>query len=354
MLNHLRQSWSLKIGLLTHSVNPRGGVIHTLELANALHAAGHEVTVFAPATKGQRMFRPVPFRLQLVQIDVHDRDVPAMVETRINAFERHLTHLLLEEQFDVLHAQDPIGANALANLREQGLIDGFIRTVHHLDRFTDARLHHWQARGMQAASEVLCVSQLWTDSLLRDHNIYARTVQNGVDLNRYKSEPDSEDALLKTRLGLRGGLDAPVILAVGGIEERKNSIRLLQAFSQLRIDFPKAQLVIAGGSSLLNHDRYSAKFFEEMQGLNMAIGKPLRTDADVVVTGPLADIEMPALFRCADVLAMPSLNEGFGLVVLESLACGTPVLVSNIAPSTYLMQIVSGLIPSRIKVLQRP
>jgi glycosyltransferase involved in cell wall biosynthesis len=54
----------------------------------------------------------------------------------------------------------------------------------------------------------------------------------------------------------------------------------------------------------------------------------------VTVTGPLDDADMPALFRCADVLAMVSLREGFGLVVLEALACGTPAVASNIAPFT--------------------
>ncbi|WP_244259669.1 glycosyltransferase, partial [Paraburkholderia phenazinium] len=47
----------LRIGLFTHSVNPRGGVVHTLELARALGAAGHEVSVVAPAGPCERMFR---------------------------------------------------------------------------------------------------------------------------------------------------------------------------------------------------------------------------------------------------------------------------------------------------------
>ena len=53
---------TLRIALLTHSVNPRGGVVHTLELASALTAQGHEVTVFAPATNGEVLFRLPPCR----------------------------------------------------------------------------------------------------------------------------------------------------------------------------------------------------------------------------------------------------------------------------------------------------
>ena len=78
----------MKIGLLTHSVNPRGGVVHTLELAQALHQAGHVVTVMAPATPGQRMFRPVPCGLQLVAAGPASGGVAGMVASRIEAFKR--------------------------------------------------------------------------------------------------------------------------------------------------------------------------------------------------------------------------------------------------------------------------
>lgn len=330
MLSQLCQSWSLTIGLLTHSVNPRGGVVHTLELAAALHSAGHQVTVFAPALPGQRMFRPVPFRLQLVPVQAAVGGMAGMVTTRMAALEQHLGRALLAESFDVLHAQDPIGANALANLQEDGRIDGFVRTVHHLDTFEDARLMHWQARGMHVAQQVLCVSQLWCDVLGREHGIAARLVHNGVDLERYTRQPDKADSELKAHWGLRGGPHAPIVLAVGGIEERKNTLRTLEAFALLRQTFPAAQLLIAGGSSLLDHDSYGRAFTARLEALQLRTGP----GADVVVTGTLPDADMPALFRSADVLAMPSLREGFGLVVLEALASGTPVVASRIAPFT--------------------
>lgn len=321
---------ALKIGLLTHSVNPRGGVVHTLELAQALHQAGHEVTVMAPAMAGQRMFRPVHCRLQLVPVDQAPQGMAGMVSSRIEAFKRHLSTLLAHEHFDVLHAQDPMGANALADLQEQSLIDGFVRTVHHLDRFDDPRLMAWQQRGYLAAQQVLCVSQLWCDVLRRAHGIEAALVHNGVDCTRYTRYRDTTDAQLARRLGLRGGRDAPVFLSVGGIEERKNTLRILQAFFALRAEHGQAQLVIAGGASLLDHDAYTREF----QTLAAAHGLQAGPGRELVLTGPLADAEMPALFRAADALVMPSLREGFGLVVLEALASGTPVVVSRMAPFT--------------------
>ena len=71
---------------------------------------------------------------------------------------------------------------------------------------------------------------------------------------------DTTDAQLARRLGLCGGRDAPVFLSIGGIEERKNTLRILQAFLALRADHGQAQLVIAGGASLLDHDAYTREF----------------------------------------------------------------------------------------------
>lgn len=316
----------LRIGLLTHSVNPRGGVVHTLELARALHDAGHAVTVMAPAAPGQAFFRRPPCRVELVPVHGMPGDTVEMVRLRIEAFVRHLGRLLADEDFDVLHTQDSIGGNALAQLRDAGRIDGFVRTVHHLDSFDDARLMRWQRIAFEEAAQVLCVSRLWREHLVREHGIPAEEVQNGVDTARFSPTALRGDALLAERLGVVAG--APVVLAVGGVEERKNSVRLLSAFALLRATHPQAQLVIAGGASLLDHADCAQAFRAQMQRLSLAEGRlqPVR------LTGPLPDEDMPALYRLADVVAMPSLREGFGLVVLEGLASGAPVVASRIAP----------------------
>jgi glycosyltransferase-like protein len=319
----------MKIALLTHSVNPRGGVVHTLELAQALQAAGHDVTVFAPATPGQTMFRTVAHRLSLVPVASTPTDLHDMVTTRITAFEQHLRALPDRADFDVWHAHDGIGGNALANLVDAGLIDSFVRTVHHLDDFVDARVMRWQRRSVERASQVLCVSPLWCRTLREQQGVDAALVNNGVDLQRYRPEPQAVDAAVATRLGLRPG--APLWLLVGGVEERKNTLRALQAFALHRRTQPDAQFVIAGGASLLDHGAYQRDFREALATSGVA-------DA-VVLTGTVPDAEMPSLFRLADGLLMPSLREGFGLVVLEALASGTPVVVSRRAPFTeYLAE----------------
>jgi glycosyltransferase-like protein len=317
----------LRIGLLTHSVNPRGGVVHTLELARSLHEAGHAVTVMAPAARGQAFFRAPPCRVELAPVHGTPRDTVEMVRSRIAAFVRLLEGLLARDHFDVLHTHDSIGGNALAHLRGAGRIEAFVRTVHHLDSFDAPELVRWQQTAFERASQVLCVSPMWREHLAREYGIVAEQVDNGVDTRRFSPRARPEDALLAQRLGIRSG--APLVVAVGGVEERKNSVRLLCALALLRTLHPQAQLVIAGGASLLDHEAYGRIFQAQMRCLGFDEESPCRP---VRIIGTLADEDMPSLYRLADVVAMPSLREGFGLVVLEALASGTPVVASRIAP----------------------
>lgn len=317
----------MRIALTTHSVNPRGGVVHALELAGALTADGHEVTLFAPFSRGEKLFCEPPCRVVLAPSDGLEHDTVSLVDTRIRALKASVKANRPHE-FDIFHSQDSISGNALAEMKHEGDLGGYVRTVHHLDHFDNPRLAAWQTRAWRDADRILCVSDMWSRTMLDQYRVQATTVSNGVDLQRYTDQKADNDPALKARLGLKG---SPIVLSVGGIEERKNTVALLDAFIEFHAEYPGAQLVIAGGASLLNHSAYSRLFLAALEEANLA--------GSVLVTGPLAHEDMPALFRVADVLAMVSLREGFGLVVLEALASGTPVVASNQPPFTeYLDQ----------------
>lgn len=322
----------LRIALLTHSVNPRGGVVHTLELAEALQGAGHEVTVLAPAAPGERLFREVSCAVELVGVASRTTDTGGMIRLRVAAFLEHLSGARggrpAGGRFDVFHAHDGIGANALASLCDAGLIPRFVRTVHHLDHFDDPQVEALQARAVRRAAKVICVSNLWRDTLAATFGIAATVIGNGVNRRRFSPVAGAADGLVAQRLGLSPR--APLIVCVGGIERRKNTVRIVQAFHRLRSAQPRAQLAVIGGASLLDHAAYRASFAAAVAaaGLTSGPGK------DVVVTGAVPDSDMPAILRLADAVAFPSVTEGFGLVALEALASGTPTVVSKIAPFT--------------------
>jgi glycosyltransferase-like protein len=313
----------LRIAILAHSTNPRGGVVHAIELAGSLTRLGHEAVVHAPDAGGKGFFRaPISPAVAVIASPV-GKDVAEMVRVRIADYLRHF-EAAENRKFDVFHAQDAISGNALATLKQRGVIRRFARTVHHIDHFSDPRLGEWQARSIVEADELFTVSTLWQQQILSEFGRPSTGVGNGVDTYRFSGTSRTIDQEVRAKYGING---SPILLAVGGIEERKNSNRILEAFQQVLTIHRDAQLVIAGGASLLDHAPYRRQF-ETLLAANGVL------DRAVLCLGPIPDAEMPSLYRLANALVFPSVKEGFGLVVLEAMASGTPVVTSRIAPFT--------------------
>ncbi|WP_298881770.1 MSMEG_0565 family glycosyltransferase [uncultured Bradyrhizobium sp.] len=317
------RSLPLRVAILTHSTNPRGGVVHALALADALAELGHRPVVHAPDPAGKGFFRRSVAATRSVPASPALGNVVAMVEARIADYVRFFEDGA-NRQYDVFHAQDGISGNALATLKQRGLIQRYARTVHHIDAFPDARLCELDRRSIVHADGLFVVSRFWQRHLEAEMARPAMLVGNGVDTVRYSPNATPGDQMLRARLGLRAG---PILLSIGGVEQRKNTLGVLEAFRQVNAVHRSAQLVIAGGASLLDHDLYRQQFKSRLRDA----GLPAEA---VIETGPLADADMPSLFRLADVLMFPSLREGFGLAVLEAMASGVPAVVSHIAPFT--------------------
>lgn len=313
----------LRIALLAHSTNPRGGVVHALELGDALSRLGHDVTVHAPDAKKTGFFRPSVCKTVSVPTSPYSGNTTDMVRARINDY---LTHFETpaHRHFDVFHAQDGISGNALATLKARGLIQRFARTVHHIDDFADPELMALQIRAISESDSLFVVSRTWQDELNLRYDRSSCVIGNGVDCQRFSQICDGREESLRARLGLGEG---PVFLAIGGVEERKNSIGILLGFALVRQAFPNAQLVIAGGATVLDHHDYQERFAVQMAEACLPEGA-------IRLAGSIAQADMPALYRIADTLVFPSLREGFGLVVLEAMASGIPVVTSRIAPFT--------------------
>ncbi|MGO9984251.1 MAG: MSMEG_0565 family glycosyltransferase [Rhodomicrobium sp.] len=317
----------LRIAILTHSTNPRGGVVHALALGEALEDLGHRVTVHAPDAQGTGFFREPRCRTVLVPASPAGSSTAEMVESRIADYLRYF-ELTENRRFDVWHAQDGISGNALATMKERKLIPAFAQTVHHIDSFADPRLLALQARAILAADHLFAVSGLWRDTIDREFGRRSTVTGNGVDRVQFSPAKDRTDAKLAKLLPR----EKPLFLAIGGIEQRKNSIRLLEAFVRLRTLLPNARLVIAGGASLLDHSFYQERF-------GSALAQSALPRRALTILGPMRQELMPALYRSADALVFPSVKEGFGLVVLEAMASGLPVITSHIAPFTeYLAE----------------
>ena len=317
-----RSLMSPRVALYTYATQPRGGVAHAIELGNALHAAGVTVMLHA-LDDGGGFFRSPRCPYRTIAVPRERGDIVSLVRSRIAAYIAALERS--HDTFDIHHAHDGISGNALATLVERGAIDAFARTVHHADDFSDGTLAELQTRSIRAARDVFVVSDVWRDEVRALFGIEASRVTNGVDAARFVPISARERMRIRRRFGVAG---SPIYLAIGGIEARKNSLGILEAFARVRIVHPGAQLVVAGGASVFDHTAYRRSFAARAEMLGLEIG------SSVIVLGIVADPEMPGLIASADALVFPSLTEGFGLVVLEALACEVPVVTSAIAPFT--------------------
>ncbi len=116
---------------------------------------------------------------------------------------------------------------------------------------------------------------------------------------------------------LKYGLDRPHILAVGTLEPRKNLAMLLRAFAAIQDEVPH-RLVLVGPEGWMNDELHET-------------ARALELGDRLVMTGFADDETLGGWYSSADLVAFPSTYEGFGLPVLEAMACGAPVLASSAA-----------------------
>lgn len=331
------QTSRLRIALFTYSTKPRGSVIHTLELAEALQALGHRVCIFALDKDGSGFDHNLSCEFRLIPARDAPKEIDLLIKQRIQEFVNYLIDDSQNSQldYDIYHAQDCISANALAIVRSQQIIPHFIRTIHHIEDYNSPYLRACQDRSIREASLCLCVSDSWQKQIKKDYQIHAPRVINGINVSRFSDRKDGSEDSLKEHFGLTG---SPIYLTVGGIEPRKNSINLLKAFSQVLKDFPNAQLAIAGGSTLFDYQDYRDRFLTTAQQLGIDIGK------SVVITGVLSNAEVCTIYRCADIFVFPSIKEGWGLVIFEAIASGLPMITSNMLPFTEFLTSTQALL----------
>ena len=327
---------TLKIALLTYSTQPRGSVIHTLELAQALHDLGHSPCVFALDKGGRGFHRPLNFKTCAIPAKPCDGGIDQLIQQRIEEFVQFFEDV--DTQYDIYHAQDCLSANALARLKASGKLSHFLRTVHHIEDFNSPYLQDCQDKSIYQPDKCLCVSQLWQQVLKQDYGIEAYRVTNGVS-HRFSSNKDGSERAIAQAYGIH---DGPIYLTVGGIEPRKNTLNLLKAFQQVRQRQPEAKLVIAGGATLFDYQDYRQKF--------MSLAETLHLESAIVLAGIVADQDLPAIYRLADAFVFPSVQEGWGLVVLEAIASHIPVLVSNQPPFTEFLSEQSACLVNPLDV----
>jgi glycosyltransferase involved in cell wall biosynthesis len=180
------------------------------------------------------------------------------------------------------------------------------------------RLNYWYLNlamplYVRRASHIIAVSENTRSDLMRLYGTSAEKISVVYEAPSPNFAPQSEARIKAVREKFR--LPDRYLVTLGTIEPRKNLPRLVEALAALRRDDPGLHLVVIGAKGWLYED-----FFSAIHAFDQA-------DA-VVLPGFVPDGDLPALLGGALAAVQPSLYEGFGLPVLEAMACGTPVACS--------------------------
>jgi phosphatidylinositol alpha-mannosyltransferase len=300
----------MKIGLISpYDYSHPGGVInHVSYLAHHLHLLGHEVKIIAPVRrKSVRYFNeevtavgrpiPIPYGGTTARI-VLSPWLPYQVR-----------RVLDREKFELIHLHEPfIPMLCLSTLIESQTINvGTFHACHErsglywLNRSTMRKL------GTKLQGKI-AVSKPARDYISKYLTADYRIIPNGVDIHHYRPEGPTRTEFKDGKLN---------ILFVGRLEERKGVGDLIKACSLVKKDFPNFRLIITGPGIRLR-----------LQYKTMA--KILLGDR-AVFTHYVAFADLPVYYRTADIFCAPATGgESFGIVLLEAMASGTPVVATDI------------------------
>lgn len=300
----------MRIAQVTYSTKPRGGVVHTLALSEALARRGHDVTIWTLGRGGDRaFFRDVDpaVRLRVVPFEALDgEDVGRRIQRSIEVM--HRAFAAASDSFDVVHAQDCISANAVGPC---------IRTIHHLDEFTTPQLIACHDAAIREPIARLCVSAAVAADVEAGWGVMPTVIPNGVDAGRFAAAAGPSGAARRAAWQASLG---QYVLALGGIEPRKGSIDLLEAFALLRARRSDLRLVFGGGETLFDYRPYRDAFDTRAAVLRIA----------PTILGVIDEPDLAPLVAGAAALAFVSTKEGFGLAAMEALAAGVPVVARDL------------------------
>jgi phosphatidyl-myo-inositol dimannoside synthase len=311
----------MRIALLTPSFLPvlGGAELGALELARRLTARGHAAAVATPR------LRPAwPARETLDGVDVHRFPVPALGGRERTANIAVASALALRTLWSRL-APDVVN---LHYLLPTGLAGQWwagrlgIPTVTTLIGMDVYDPHYrpaapWRAlmrRAVRRTQAVVCISSFVRSVVERDYppapGVPCRVIPHGVDVKTF--HPQLRDDEVRREYGV--GPNDPLVLTVQRLYPRKGVATFLDAAARIARERPTARFVVAGdGPDRAALDRRAA-----------ALGLSTR----LIFTGAVPAARLPALYAAADVFAFHTLHEGLGIVLLEALASGCPVVTT--------------------------
>ncbi|MEK7550191.1 MAG: glycosyltransferase family 1 protein [Patescibacteria group bacterium] len=194
---------------------------------------------------------------------------------------------------------------------------GYLKYTEQFEKKVFWQLKWWSAVSILASKRIITISNSTKSDIVRHYPFSKQKVYVtylGYDSKRFNSNISDEDV---RRIRNKYSIVDDYILYLGTLKPSKNVEGLIDTFDKIRVNYPTLRLVIAGKKGWL-YDSIYAKV------------KKLGLWPWTVQTGFIPEKDKPALIAGAKVFVLPSFWEGFGLDALYAMACGVPVVVSNV------------------------
>lgn len=303
----------MNIGIDAHMLghNETGNETYVLELLRALARRDGEDTFFV-YVENPGVLPPE------IHTARHMHIMSYKTRSRIRRLMRELPQRAARDQLDVLH----ISYNAPARLPPACAL---VVTVHDISFEEHPEWFPWKLRALlkwsvprsaRLARQVLTDTECAKNDLVRLYRIPTEMIQVTPYAADTRFCPISDPSAMEA-LRAKYNTSDHFVLAVGNMQPRKNWVRLMEAFARAKQQHDLPHKLVIVGQRLWLAD----PVFAYARALGDAI----------VLTGYVPDADLPMLYNAADVFCYPSLYEGFGLPVLEAMACGTAVITSNLS-----------------------
>lgn len=182
------------------------------------------------------------------------------------------------------------------------------------------QLNNWTRYSLENSTHILTISNTTKKDILKNYQIpnnKVTVVYPGFDANYY--HPISDQSKIK-EVKNKYNIDREYVIFVGTLQPRKNLIRLIESFAKIE----NLKLVIVGKTTGVGRQGW---MFEKI----LKRPKELGITDKVIFTGFVPTEELPYLVNGAKAFVLPSLWEGFGIPAVDAMACGVPVVVSNVS-----------------------
>jgi glycosyltransferase involved in cell wall biosynthesis len=333
-------------------LTPGGVATHQVHLARALATAGIAAALLATNTSvcpsrwgprndasGLRVYRMVgSLRLNPPSINAMGgyrrvlRYALNATRTRSHGSRQELLRNLLgysrflnQVRPHVIHVQHPLERCTYVRMvrRLERQRTPLVVTAHSLfGEHADETIHTLMAPNLRAADKVVAVSEHIADQAIqlgvKPERI--RVIRSGVDTERFRPSDANRRVYARQRFAVSEA--TPLVLFVGNLEPRKQLDVLLRAVARLRNTVPDVQLLIVGSGENAGAQDQTTR----LRGLRGELGL---SDA-VRFVGRADEQQLQDAYAAADVFALPSSSEAQGIVALEAMACGLPVVASGV------------------------